>query len=219
MWVISGANHTHALSLQQLIHSLDIHHPQYYIFDLGLTEEQRDAINPHEKLDFGNLPAYYDIEHDAGQYAWKPHVIQLALLKLGEDILWLDAGCVVTAPLEEESRLISEYGIYSPVSAGTWGYLTHPSTMRLLGCPPNDLPNRSGGVVGLCHDERGRRWVRQWAHLASFKECIAPMGSDRTNHRQDQSLLTALMMQLPKHVLLCKRFNALHNVQIHRDID
>ena len=51
----------------------------------------------------------------------------------------------------------------------------------------------SAGLVGLRYGHAGvRELVREWAACALRKECIAPAGSSRANHRQDQSALSIL---------------------------
>jgi len=53
--------------------------------------------------------------------------------------------------------------------------------------------NRNGAIIGF---DYSKIWVRElietWASWANNKEIIAPEGSSRENHRQDQALFTLL---------------------------
>ena len=52
---------------------------------------------------------------------------------------------------------------------------------------------RSGGVVGINYNIPWvKEMIKEWRDLSLIKECICPDGSDRSNHRQDQSIFTIL---------------------------
>ena len=55
------------------------------------------------------------------------------------------------------------------------------------------LPMANGAIVGL---QTCSRLLWEWAQCASIKACIAPPGSSRGNHRQDQSALTLLLYRV-----------------------
>jgi len=53
-----------------------------------------------------------------------------------------------------------------------------------------------GGIVGFRGDAPvALAWLRQWVECNLRLECIAPHGTDRSNHRQDQSGLNLLLHQ------------------------
>jgi hypothetical protein len=54
-------------------------------------------------------------------------------------------------------------------------------------------PNLNGACIAFdMRSTVGVQLVKEWADCAMVRECIAPEGSSRANHRQDQSLLTIL---------------------------
>ncbi len=167
---------------------------------------------------YGDYPAWFDIRVDAGQYAWKPVAIwrtamEVAFEAIGveedgsdrrlEDqvILWCDAGNRLgggETGLQALEAVIRTQGVYSPISAGTMRQWTHPGCLAWFGIGENekgllDASPRNGAIVGF-DVSQGHVWnlLDEWAHLAKQKDCIAPVGSDRSNHRQDQAVLSVL---------------------------
>jgi hypothetical protein len=58
------------------------------------------------------------------------------------------------------------------------------------------LTKRSVNGACVCFDTsepRARALLAEWARLALIEACIAPPGSSRKNHRQDQALLGVLV--------------------------
>jgi arginyl-tRNA--protein-N-Asp/Glu arginylyltransferase len=62
-------------------------------------------------------------------------------------------------------------------------------------------------------------FLEKFNECASTKECIAPVGSSRANHRQDQAVFTILyykfMMTHPSYTNIKSYFG----INIHRDCD
>ena len=77
---------------------------------------------------------------------------------------------------------------------------THPTTLAHFGVEEKGAGVRlrkyrmlSAGIVGLQYERRGvREMIQAWAACAHDAFCIAPPGSSRANHRQDQSALSIL---------------------------
>jgi hypothetical protein len=84
----------------------------------------------------------------------------------------------------------------------------------------NDLvreQNLNGACVAVNPAfDRCRQLIMRWRELALVRECIAPEGSNRTNHRQDQSLLTVLAYQAG---LAQRVFPSYVGFRVHCDID
>jgi hypothetical protein len=149
-----------------------------------------------ERFPFEEYPSYFNIAVGSGEYAWKPVIIWKEMQKSDEPICWMDAGNVVLAKLLQIRWSLAIRGFFSPRSAGTIGDWTHPGMLAALGLPPGwgaNLSNLSGGCIAF--DPRktlARQVAAEWASFAQDKNCIAPTGSSRENHRQDQALLTVL---------------------------
>lgn len=209
--IITGADSSHFKSLVQLLESVNRFEPlvSVSVYDLGLTDDQREvmkqvSLNSKDvtlkQFDFGSYPQHFKMSESAGSYAWKPAAVETELNQSDESLLlWLDAGDVLRRPLENVRRAIRDCGLWSPASAGTIAEWTHPTTLEKFSLPQRTLlsPNLNGAIVGV--DRRCRKAklaVHWWSLAANDKEWIAPKGSDRSNHRQDQSLLTLIAAAL-----------------------
>jgi hypothetical protein len=205
--VATGADTTHCKSLYQFLSSLYIHEPslKVVVFDLGLLESERQWIQQDFPLvemrifDYSQYPDYFNIKVNAGEYAWKPIIFHDILNEFKCCVCWMDAGNVITEPLFWMRKIAKKNGLYSPRSVGRISDWTHPKTLELLNASIDllDKPNLSGACVAACyHSAKARTLVDKWKKYALIKECIAPEGSSRENHRQDQALLSVLSHQL-----------------------
>jgi hypothetical protein len=206
MLLVTGADRSHGASLRQMLASVRRHEPdlRVVVYDLGLTTWQRLRIGKRRQLEwrrfeFEKYPAYFDIRVKAGEYAWKPVIIGNLLEEVREPVLWLDAGVVVLEPLTALRAALRNCGFYSPRSVGTIADWTHPKMLAYFGLDADwarDKPNHRAGCVAFDPSfEAARALALRWREGALIRECIAPEGSDRSNHRQDQALLTVLAHQ------------------------
>ncbi|CAG8656705.1 19874_t:CDS:2 [Dentiscutata erythropus] len=89
-------------------------------------------------------------------------------------------------------------GFFSPKSNGNLLKWTHPGVFKYF----NDSTKKTkyeksvncNAAALLFDTERVYHIIEEWEKCAHIKECIAPNGSNRTNHRQDQAILTYLML-------------------------
>ena len=226
--IITGASSNHYKSMKQLVASVYSFYTHDEIevvaWDLGLEESERMDFQPVlRKFDYSAYPDYYDIEVSAGQYAWKAALIKETIAEFGPRLyLWLDAGNLLTARIDDVFNHILREGIYSGTTGGTIRQWVHPKTFEALNKRPymyRGLQMRSGAIIGFNYSkEYIREWFNTWASWCSQKHIIAPEGSDRSNHRQDQALLTLSYWDLHRK----RRFNAVseyYTIQCHRDID
>ena len=132
----------------------------------------------------------------AGEYAWKPTIVWQALCETQGPVCWMDAGNVLSDDLSRLRDSLSQNGFYSPHSPGTVPDWTHPKMLEFFGLDGRWGEGRAN-LNGACvvfdpRFERARGLARKWYEGALIKGCIAPEGSDRSNHRQDQALLSVL---------------------------
>lgn len=206
MLIVTGCSQNHLVPQLKMLRTVAKHEPDtdVWVYDLGgLDDRDRQAVleaNPRatvRRFDYSQYPQYFDITKNAGEYAWKPTILYAALKEHGGVVMWLDAGCNLVAPLDRVRDEVRRVGFYSPVSNGRIEHWTHPETSRRLHTTREDrarVENLSGGVV--CADWRhpvARQLVCRWACLSAHKAVIAPRGSSRDNHRQDQAVLTGLV--------------------------
>ncbi len=227
MTIVSGADETHGASLLQFVESALEHEPRsrLVVWDLGLRPDQRAAISRASRsidlrtFDYSRYPAWFDIRVNAGEYAWKPVIVAEMVEHARGPVLWMDAGVKLTGPLDEFYTRIVRNGFNSPNSAGTHRDWTHPRTVRFFGLHPRwrrGKQNINAGVAGFdpAHP-RGARLAARWGQLALKRRVIAPPGSSRANHRQDQALLGVLAH---RHGLMAGRTRRPVNYLLHQDL-
>ena len=180
------------------------------IWDLGLTEAERTAFETEftplklRTFNYANYPPFYDIRVAAGQYAWKSACIEESLAGWPADtvVLWLDAGNLLVGSLREPISFIKKQGLFSPMTGGSISRYIHPGTFAATGVSQVNLTKktmRNGAIIGFY---TGFPWVKSW--FTKWRkwcdtECvIAPAGSDRSNHRQDQAILTITYWEIAR---------------------
>lgn len=230
--LVTAADESHSLSLEQLLDSVHKFEPRanVYVYDLGLESKTLNKLVSKFPsylffpFPYSEFPDWMDIKVNAGNYAWKPQIVKMAARRIRGPFLWLDSGDKLFSDLKFMSRLIQAYGFYCPTSPGTLGEWTHPTTLRNLNVDPKllDRHNLNAAVIGF--DPRFKRvshLIDLWAEKAMILEVIAPAGSDRSNHRQDQALLGVLAHQMSLNPKGFKRhFSAKRmNILIHQDIE
>jgi hypothetical protein len=180
------------------------------VYNLGIKEELwQKLLNIFgrysnfipEVFDYSIYPDYVNININAGEYAWKPIIIYDTFNKYKDITVWMDAGNVIIKKLDSLNALISKDNIYSGYSGSkdsTIKQWTHPKTIEYMGCLVNGLDLRlcqcrNGACVGFNYNvQYVRNFVEEYKNYALIKECIAPEGSNRSNHRQDQSVFSIM---------------------------
>jgi hypothetical protein len=199
--LVTAADASHEQSLVRMLESVRANAPgtNTIVYDLGLSPATWDALAglpvTRRRFQYECYPAFFDIRRNAGQYAWKPAIINEVMRERGGIVCWMDAGNLIS-DLSGLRRRIDRYGFYSPTSSGTAAQWTHRGMLHYLGMPEtwgSDIRNLNGACIAVDSScEAVRSVVEEWGRLAAIKECIAPPGSDRSNHRQDQALITVL---------------------------
>lgn len=229
--IITGSSSSHFKSLFQLLKSLMIYEAKatIIVYDLGLRIEQYKAIESDfptielRKFNYNNCPDYFNINIDNGKYAWKPVIINEVLNEFKCSICWLDGGNVLKKELNELRKIIKLYGFYSPFSKGTIKDWTHHKTLKYFKVSnDSDLLRKTNlngaNVAADYHNKSATLIINEWAKCALTKECIAPEGATRENHRYDQAILSVLVHinfpSLGKRMLF-KKFG----FKTHQDID
>jgi len=228
---VTGADSTHAKSLLNLLNSILKYEPNagVTIWDLGLSHEQINSISQLsgsfqiKKFDFQSHPKFMDIKVAAGHYAWKPIIIEETVKSKKGILMWLDAGNVLTGRLGWLKRVTISKGLFSPYSSGTIAQWTHPKTLSYMNLPSNSFSsnNCNGALVSvLLSNKDALRIIQKWKELSFDQDCMAPSGSNGSNHRQDQAVLTVLcelngFNKKGWYRILRRRYNVL----THQDVD
>jgi hypothetical protein len=212
--VVTASSSNHYGALRQMLESLRRLHARVDCYDLGLTPQEVEALPQwdgvsYRTFDYAAYPAHMRVEVNAGEYAWKPVIVSDVVDRMqaqgwSGDLLWADAGCYFHGLDEIAARIAASGGLWVRTSAGTMRDWTHPAMFEYLAADPrlyNDRPNADATLVGFAlgsvspavREAVCRNIVRPWRDCAMVKDCIAPRGSSRRNHRQDQAVLTYLV--------------------------
>jgi hypothetical protein len=239
MTFVTASDTSHAKSLINLIRSLRRMTPsaQVVVFDLGMTpREVRNLKRTFpsvrvEKFPYKDFPAYFAVRVEAGQYAWKAQCVERVAAVSTGDLFWIDAGCVVTGTLRRIRKILGRRGIFADKAVGPSSRWTHPATFAALNAGTQDIELRRDQLAATFIGFRlGREDVEclisDWARHSRDRNVIAPRGSSRINHRQDQSVFSILMYRFlaastPKRLLSFAGYwpKGVKDYLVHQDVD
>lgn len=227
--IITASDTSHFKSLCQLLESLLTYckNDKVVVYDLGLKNEEIDYIRKTfetvyiKHFDFSSYPSFINLkEKDAGAYAWKPIIIHSERQISNLPIIWMDAGNLVFKNIDLIKIYILKKKFYSPYSSDTVKRWTHQTTLKKLKVSSKVLKKRNmnAALIGFNNDQIIYNFILKWKNLSLEKDIIIPAGSNKSNHRWDQSLLTILYYQLLKFKLIAKTYK-IWGIKIHQDID
>jgi hypothetical protein len=175
-----------------------------YFFDLGCDDpeyiKKLDKVN-YFYFDFSEYPDWFNVNNKSrGEWAWKSICIQRIrnlLIKSGKSdtvLFWSDSCNNFNEVNKNMEKYCRIHGLFSNTSSGSVQRWTVPKTIEALdGYKYIDYPMRNAAYMGF-YIKLG--WVNEFIDELVIsclnKDVIAPEGSDRSNHRQDQSVMTLL---------------------------
>jgi len=197
------------------------------VYDLGLSVKQNKEIDRMRKkgyltelklFNWSKYPSFWNIDEARGEYAWKPGMIYEVSQKYPGILIWLDSGTKVQEKFFEniDMFLSESNGFISPTSPGQMINWTHPGVYDYFNDDHtkfDDLLNCNGASI-VFDTKLTQSLINVWYECALDKDCIAPPGSSRKNHRQDQSLLTYFAA---KEGRICDQDRTYFGFQIHDD--
>lgn len=236
--IITGASKNHSRSLIQFLNALykDVKVDfKCVVYDLGLKEAYSSIEALQKKynftlrvFDYSKYPSYFQIEINAGEYAWKPIIIEDAMNQEKREsiLLWCDSGNIVRNNMIPNIKKFIELNhIYTPIAGLKLKDFTHRKTLDFFHIYEEhksmlDNSNRNGAIIGFnLNIDSVRDFIKEFARCALIKECIAPEGSNRRNHRQDQSILTILFYLYVKKYPQIQVIKDYLGIKIHQDCD
>ncbi|KAI9318933.1 hypothetical protein BX666DRAFT_1854564 [Dichotomocladium elegans] len=236
--IVTASSANHLCALESFLYSLNDlrpevrEFPRIVVYNIGMNRTQLpvlDQLLSHGYMDelitfdYFKYPRFWDVAINAGEYAWKTGIVHEAAEKYPDQVLlWLDAGDLVTADflIHAPDMVRKHGGFWSPRSSTRMSRWTHPGMFAYFNEDPAiyaHYRNCNGAAVGFdLANSTARAIVDAWYQCGLDKNCIAPPGSSRLNHRQDQAVLTYLAY---KNKFECT-FNPsrFYNLQIHRDV-
>ncbi len=238
--IVTGASQNHSKSMRQFLKSFDCSSYLVYVWDLGLTQETHQAFLDEfgntiqmRVFDYSKYPEWFAMEKEAGQYAWKPTLIYETMKEVLTyyphiDVLfWCDAGNFCpdgNKNIEDIKTWTYRNQLYSPFSEGDIMRWTYPATWRWFQINDNDpflrkYENRNGAVMSFFIKNMNIQYlIYEFARCASIKECIAPEGSSRANHRQDQAVFSILYWRFFENNSMYQP-GFFEGIKTHRDCD
>ncbi len=228
---VTGASSNHYKSLIQFINSYNNYskNNRLVIYNLGFSTIEWNNLQEnfpkftYEVFDYSKYPDHVNLKKYYGNncsYAWKPIIIYNTCQKYGGKVIWMDSGNIIHNTTSIFDTLLDKSYIYSPVSAHDIKKWTHPSTMRIMNYNyALEYQNRNGACFAFNYNvDWVKEFVKQFYEFSLLKECITPVNSDRTNHRQDQAVFT-LLYYMYYHKYKFNIVNIYINFTIHNDVD
>ncbi|KAK3845838.1 MAG: hypothetical protein J3R72DRAFT_520577 [Linnemannia gamsii] len=239
--IVTAASANHFCALESFLYSMsevleglersEIR-PKLVVYNLGgMSPEQmrqlqrlKDAefIDEYKTFDYAAYPAFWNISKARGEYGWKAGIIKEVADKDRGLILWLDSGNMLALDfLRYLPGYLDRFGFWSPQSSGSFRQYTHEGLPQFFGDtiePYAQETNCNGAAIAFdaSNDRIYRGLLREWYKCSSIKACIAPKGSSRANHRQDQAALTYLVKKM-HFVEQCRHFPEHYGVTVHQD--
>ncbi|KAI8335070.1 hypothetical protein BC941DRAFT_454051 [Chlamydoabsidia padenii] len=204
--------------------------PRLVVYNLGLTPDQDKILSnlhDHDFFDdlitfnYSDYPDFWDVRINRGEYAWKPGAVKQVQENYGGIIVWLDTGDVPnTHFIETMPDYIRRHGFWSPRSTGFMGAkFNHIGLFRYFHTSRREyamMENCNGAALGFDADNQMvvDQLITPWYECALNKNCIAPKGSSRRNHRQDQTAISFLAIRAGYQ---CFEYPEFHGLTIHQD--
>ena len=207
------------LSLVKNIRKLDPK-SKIVVYNLGLTSKQTAMLITIDNLEliefeFENYPSFIKEkklpDNRLGNYAWKAVIISEVLKNYTGNIIWLDSACILDEKIDLIKRIIGTKGLFFVKATGNIGEWTHLQTLKIMDAVK--LTNKDcvmSGIIGLnSQNALANALIIDWVKYSLNEECIAPNGSSRLNHRQDQSIFQILVHKhkLSKNIYNHNNFN------------
>ena len=204
--------------IENLINLDDLN--EIVVIDLGLSEKTLEKIKniPRvniEKFRFNNYPKFVSLkklpDNKLGNYSWKAIAIEQIMQNRKTNLIWIDSACIFNEKIKKIKKLILLNGVFFVKATGKIKDWTHPDTIEIMSAQ-KFLNNNCvmSGIIGIKYENSfARNLISEWSRLSLNENCIAPNGSSRLNHRQDQSILQILVYKynFGMYVLSHKHFD------------
>ena len=239
--IVTAASSNHFCALESFLYSMSElmeglerteKRPTLVVYNLGGMDREQKAhlaylkenqyIDEYKDFNYTAYPAFWDINVARGEYGWKAGMIKEVADKYRGLVLWLDSGNMLALDfLRYLPGYLEKFGFWSPQSSGSFRQYTHEGLPQYFGDTIDHYAqetNCNGAAIAFdtSKDRVYKGLLQQWYDCSRVKACIAPMGSSRSNHRQDQAALTYLVKRL-RFMDQCRHFPEHYGVTVHQD--
>ncbi|KAF9313416.1 hypothetical protein BG003_005221 [Podila horticola] len=239
--IVTAASSNHFCALESFLYSMSEvldelqrseKRPKLVVYNLGgMTPEQNKQLrylkdnqfmDEYRDFNYAAYPDFWNISKARGEYGWKAGIIKEVADEYKGLILWLDSGNMLALEfLRYLPGYLDKYGFWSPQSSGNFQQYTHPGLPEFFGDTVENYAqetNCNGAAVAFdaSNNDIYNGLLKEWYTCSRTKACIAPKGSSRANHRQDQAALTYLVKR-NGFAEQCRRFPEHYGVTVHQD--
>ncbi|KAG0348786.1 hypothetical protein BG004_004143 [Podila humilis] len=239
--IVTAASSNHFCALESFLYSMSEvldelqrteHRPRLIVYNLGGMSpaqskqlaylKKNQFMDDYRDFDYQSNPPFWNISKARGEYGWKAGIIQQVAQESRGIVLWLDSGNMLALEfLRYLPGYLDKYGFWSPQSSGNFQQYTHPGLPAYYGDSIENYAqetNCNGAAVAFdaSNDDIYNGLLQEWYMCSRTKACIAPKGSSRANHRQDQAALTYLVKR-NGFSDQCRRFPEHYGVTVHQD--
>ncbi|MEM7061699.1 MAG: DUF1647 domain-containing protein [Cyanobacteria bacterium P01_B01_bin.77] len=226
MVIVTAANSAYFMGLENLVGSIHFWAPKHKIilYDLGLEKADLEEINYWKNISVvrgfmpQNAPPHCRVIHC---YAWKPIAIYHALQQYPA-VLWIDAGSDLRSPLDTvQSHLEREGHFFVQGQDLDMTLMSHDGCYEALNAQKSDFqgkPYFAGNLQGYVQHSHAHTHILEPLYTCALKQdCIAPSGSNLTNHRFDQTVLSILIYQSGLPIIPRTHLLSAHRDELHPD--
>jgi hypothetical protein len=213
--LLTCSNKDYFNALKQFINNVkevNIDFDNFIVYDIGLTSDQENELYILQaeygfniyKLDFSKYPEHVNLNLEKWSglnncYAFKPIIIHKVLQNINDPLIYMDCGCgftndTINRILDNLSKNYFYVSISSNKNAIESRELNHPDTLKHFGIKNTEIINCLPGILGIDYNnDATKKIINQWYNYSIKQEIISPIGSNRNNHRQDQTVLSYIL--------------------------
>jgi hypothetical protein len=197
------------------------------VYDLGLNEDQvlqlkKESYIDLRKFDFDKFPSFVSERQESNQgkigaYSWKAAIIHEVVNEYKTQVLWLDSANTLTKQFIFTRIALSKLGYFSTYSIDTVEKWTHYSVIDILKINAKILKkiNLNAAIIGFDYNNKiSKKLLDEWYQYCLQKDLISPVGSNKNNHRWDQSLLSIVFYS--NNLKFIPKINEFYGVKTHQ---
>tara|TARA_A100001011_G_C14313139_1_gene846640 strand:+ start:6 stop:2879 length:2874 start_codon:yes stop_codon:yes gene_type:complete len=213
--LLTCANKDYFNALKQFINNVkevNIDFDNFIVYDIGLTSDQENELYILQaeyrfyiyKLDFSKYPEHVNLNLEQwnglnNSYAFKPIIIYNVLQKINVPLIYLDCGCGFTMETIDKTLInISKNNFYISIANQKNTIesleLNHPDTLKHFDIKNTEIITASANFMGIDYNnDATKKIINEWYNYSMKQKIISPIGSNRNNHRQDQTVLSCIL--------------------------